>query len=55
MSQSLPHNQPLWCCDYASNGRLVATAGTGKCIFIYDTGPPPRNMELKLRLQGMLI
>ena len=53
MAQSIPHNQPLWCCDYSQNGRLVATAGTGKCIFIYSTGPPPKNMELRLRIQGM--
>ena len=53
MSQSICHNQPMWCCDYSPNGNLVAAAGTGKCIFIYDTGHPPKSMELRLRLQGM--
>ena len=52
MAQSISHNQPLWCCDYSPDGRMVAAAGTGKCIFIYDTGPPPKDMELKLRIQG---
>ena len=55
MSQSIRHNQPLWCCDYSANGKLVATAGTGKCIFIYDAGPPHENMELRLRIQGMVV
>ena len=52
MAQSISHNQPLWCCDYSPDGSMVAAAGTGKCIFIYDTGPPPKDMELKLRIQG---
>ena len=55
MSQSIRHNQPLWCCDHSANGRLVATAGTGKCIFIYDTGPLHGNMELRLRIQGIVM
>ena len=55
MSQSIRHNQPLWCCDYSPNGRLVATAGTGKCIFIYDAGPTLGNMELRLRIQGIIV
>ena len=54
MSQSIRHNQPLWCCDYSSNGRLVAAAGTGKGIFIYDTGHAHGNMELRLRIQGII-
>ena len=53
MFQSIPHNQPLWCCDYSPCGNLVAAAGTGKCIFMYDTGSSQSgNMELRLRIQG---
>ena len=52
MFQSIPHNQPLWCCDYSTSGNLVAAAGTGKCIFIYDAGLHSGNMELRLRIQG---
>jgi len=54
MFQSIPHNQPLWCCDYSPSGNLVAAAGTGKCIFIYDAGLHSGNMELRLRIQGHL-
>ena len=55
MFQSIPHNQPLWCCDYSPCGNLVAAAGTGKCIFMYDTGlSQSGNMELRLRIQGVI-
>ena len=55
MFQSIPHSQPLWCCDYSPCGNLVAAAGTGKCIFMYDTGScQSGNMELRLRIQGKI-
>ena len=55
MFQSIPHSQPLWCCDYSPCGNLVAAAGTGKCIFMYDTASSNSgNMELRLRIQGKL-